>query len=207
LRLGCDSYKLVYHPVGIQISDYYRRHTDQRESVQIVTTARLHPIKNLKLALNIIYDLQKSNNIFYHIIGDGPSRFELEEHIQKLNLQNIVKLHGFLSNSETLKILSKSDIYLQTSKSEVLPLSIMEASSVGLPVVSSRVGSINEIVENEQSGYLCATKADFKDNIIELINSSDLRQKMGKKGREIIKSKYDIQKLNKKLEAIYKDYI
>ena len=142
----------------------------------------------------------------YYIAGNGADEYLLRFHIKRLNLESEVILKGELSKDGVKELLKRSDIYFQPSLSEALSNAIIEASFFKLPVVSSNIGGIPEVIENNISGFLSSIckPNDYADSLIKLIESKELRLQMGQKGHEIIKEKFDRVKELKKWMLIYK---
>jgi len=93
--------------------------------------------------------LKKSGTVFhYHIIGQGdPSR--LNTYISKYGMENEIKIVGALKHSEVFEYLKGIDLYVQPSKQEGLPRALIEAMSVAVPAIGSRVGGIPELLDDE----------------------------------------------------------
>lgn len=91
----------------------------------------------------------------YEVIvgGDGETQ-RLKEFVRNNDLESVVRFVGFVEGEEKEKILQEADIYVLPSYNEGLPISILEAMSYSMPIVSTNVGGIPEIVENKYNGYL-----------------------------------------------------
>lgn len=114
----------------------------------VVTLSRFDYQKNMREAFLIA---QRLPNMKFIWVGDGPEKVKLNEEIKNIKIKNI-KIIDFCDNS--LPYLGAGDIYLSTSKWEGLPLSILEAMSLGLPIVASNVIGHKDLVEKSQSGIL-----------------------------------------------------
>jgi glycosyltransferase involved in cell wall biosynthesis len=86
------------------------------------------------------------------IVGDGNYRSQLEQYAKDWGIEDRVKFYG--ERKDVIDILEESDIFVNPSYSEGLPTSVMEAASVGLPIVATDVGGTNEIIRNMESGLL-----------------------------------------------------
>ena len=118
----------------------------------MVSVCRFVRQKNIKEVLKIAKKLPEIN---FLIIGDGELLEEIKKSISEISLKNI-NLVG--SKKNIYDYLYKSDIYLSTSLYEGLPLSILEAMSVGLPIVASNVTGNLDTIEHGKSGYLYELK-------------------------------------------------
>jgi len=138
------------------------------------------------------------------IAGDG----ELEKAIsmtRELGLEDCVELLGWLSASDIQRELEKADVFLLPSHNEGLPMSLLEAMACGLPVVSTRVGGIPEVVKDSVNGLLieAGDKEALTQSIILLATEPSLRTKLGESAQETIRMHYSVEKLMPRLETIY----
>lgn len=110
-----------------------------------------HPEKIIEIADELI-NKRKENNVMFVLAGNGPLFEELKEKIEKLNLASKVKMIGSIENVGGL--LRGADLLLLTSEMEGMPIVILEALSMGVPVISTNVGGVKEIIEDEKQGFL-----------------------------------------------------
>jgi colanic acid/amylovoran biosynthesis glycosyltransferase len=168
--------------------------------------------KALQYAIKAIGKLIEEHpgyNIEYRIIGDGPLKNSLNDIVVRFGLNNHIKFLGAMDQEEVIKNLMDSDIFLLSSVAEALPVVLMEAQAIGLPVVTTGVGSISEIVLDNISGFIvpAGDMEAIKKKIAYLIEHTERWPEMGRAGRANVESKYDVNILNKKLEKIYKGLI
>src|SRR4030067_239880 len=90
------------------------------------------------------------------LVGDGPERYNVERLIERLNLQNSIKLTGF--RSDVANLFRCADIGVLCSETESAPLTLLEGMSTGLPMVAISVGGVPEIVNNGKNGLLSQPK-------------------------------------------------
>ena len=143
---------------------------------------RLAPIKRPDRVIELAKDL---GEITFLIGGDGELLSNLEKDLP-LN----VKLLGWTRPEE---IWALSDIALLTSDNEAQPISLIEASLAGLPVVAENVGSVSEVVDSEVTGLLVTNQAERIDALKRLSSSPDLRHKMGNAGKKYCEEKFGPQ--------------
>jgi glycosyltransferase involved in cell wall biosynthesis len=117
------------------------------------------------------------------VVGDGPRRAELERMSRDFGLQANVQFLG--SRSDVPRLLAAMDVFALTSHVEANPVSILEAMSVGRPVVATKVGSIHEAVLEGQTGYLVppGDAAKFSDRVLQLLHAPLLAHAIGTAGR------------------------
>jgi len=164
---------------------------------RIVSCASLFPVKNVKLlvkALREIYLINPRLLIEWNHFGDGPER-ELIENLSIKYLNNNIEwvLHGQVPNKNIIEFYKNNniDIFVNTSLSEGLPVSIMEALSCEIPVVAPAVGGIPEIINNS-NGFLLKKNYSAKNIglIIEKIASNKRNLNDKKKGAKEIWRKH-----------------
>lgn len=114
-------------------------------------------------------------------IGGNGEIEHVKQLIKEYGIADIVIFEGWVSGDKKIELLNKSDAYILPSYKEGLPISILEAMSYGMPIISTPVGGIPEIVSNGENGYLVepSNKEDIYKAIISLLNDSDLRNRMG----------------------------
>ena len=121
------------------------------------------------------------------------------------NIQNNISFPGWLDEIERDHYLKMSDIFFLPSYTEGMPMSILEAMGYGLPVVSTNIGGIPDLVKNNENGYLSdpGNTDEMAENILSILNNEKKRIQMGKKSLEIVREKYSLDKHIEKLKAIY----
>lgn len=115
---------------------------------KVVTVARFDYQKNL---LELVDVARYMSDYAFHVIGDGDDRVAIEAHIVRCGVKN-VHLHGASFN--VLADISDADVYLSTARWEGMPLAVLEAMSLGIPVVASDVVGNRDAVEELVTGYL-----------------------------------------------------
>ena len=135
---------------------------------------------------------EKGYNVNLNLVGDGKLKAKMEELIQKLGLNENVKMFGWIKDRRKLfEILKESDILVFTSKpGEGLGLTILEAMSQGLPVIATKCGGPEEVIKDGISGYLVDYSADedivnqFIDKIEFLIKNPGIYEEISKNNIE-----------------------
>ena len=203
-------------PVGLDTT-YYKNEiiNKSNDKIYIVFCGRLIKFKgidNLPIIANEIISNRKYKKVLFNVIGGGyeENRKELIKNINSYGLDNYFKLYGFLSQNDSIKIMSSSHIFIlpgiyENQRAETQGLVIQEAQSLGLPVVVTNAGGMKYGVLDEVSGFVVENQDinKFCDKIEALINNEDLRIKMGNAGREFIVKNYDSKVLGYKLEKLY----
>lgn len=209
IKLGANPKKCIVIHRSLQLVEYDDNFISKEELI-ISSVGRLVWEKGYPFALETMFILKQRNyNFKYYIAGNGLDENLLRFHIKRLNLDKNVIMTGELSRNEVLELLKKTDIYFQPSISEALSNSLIEASYYGLPIVSSNIGGIPEVVENNNSGFLTpiCKPEEYAESIIKLIKSECLRREMGENGHKIVKEKFDRRKEIAKWIHLYEEII
>ncbi|MFD1178274.1 glycosyltransferase [Paenibacillus puldeungensis] len=157
----------------------------EKKSIIIACPARLVAIKGHGYLLEAMRLLAKQHeNVVCWLIGDGVMRQDLERQVEELKLQNHVYFWG--KRHDVPELIAKADIVVLPSLQDNLPFSIIEAQSLGKPVVSSCIGGIVEMVEDGRNGFLVepANAIDLFEKLLLLVEDRDLRSKMAVAARE-----------------------
>lgn len=173
----------------------------RKNDALIVNVSRLVDQKNLFELIEICNLLKKTKFI---VLGEGDLFEKLSNEIERRNINNLLFL-GKVSN--VTDFLVASDIYLSTSFYEGHPLSILEAMSVGLPVVASNVVGNKDTIIHNQTGYLyelgnCKQASSF---ISELLKSENLRSKIGLNAKSQQRRCFNIKKMSSKYKNLYNE--
>ena len=166
----------------------------------ITTISRFDYAKNMPLAYEIAKNFKDNSNIVFLWLGDGNDRVKFESMAQKDDI-NII-FTGF--TDEILVYLSAADIYLSTSRWEGLPYALIEAQSLGIPIVATNVVGNNEVVENGKSGFLFENIQQACQDIEILLNDEKVYSRMQKGALLNFKDKFEIDVMVCKIEKIYK---
>lgn len=141
----------------------------------VVSCSRVVDIKRVYLIVKALSTIKKISIKWTHF-GDGPLYMETKEEATKVLLPNISwTMPGMVPNSDVLDFYKTNpvDCFINVSSSEGLPVSIMEATSFGIPIMATDVGGTNEIV-NEQTGILLPANPSIEEiasNLIDLLSS------------------------------------
>ncbi len=157
---------------GIDTSRFYV--ATEPPQADLILVARLVPIKRIDLFLEVIRRVRETlPQVSAVIVGDGPLRQALEEKAAALHISESVRFVGYHRDVEVW--LRQAKLFVLTSQSEGLALSLMEAMLCGLPAVAPKVGDLGELVTDSVNGYLVEehTPEVFADRILSLLTNSE----------------------------------
>ena len=161
LKFKQKKIEVIYNPVNI---DKFKNHRINRKKYReylgipanhfiLINVGSLTLQKSQRDLIKIMkMTIQKDSSITLLIVGDGPLKKDLEKQIFDHHLEKNIKLLGLRQDVESLLYIS--DAFILTSKWEGLPISILEAMAVGLPIISTAVGGIPEIIKDSMNGFL-----------------------------------------------------
>lgn len=144
-------YGIESHVVYNMVDDVFFQNlkTKQNAHFNFVSVGRMVPVKcfeNLILAMSF---MDHTKDVFLTLVGDGPERLKLEKLIKEKQLQNRIILTGLKKPEEVSQILCQSDCFVLSSHRETFGIVLIEAMAKGLPVISTRCGGPEDIVNNE----------------------------------------------------------
>ena len=141
------------------------------------------------------------------IVGTGTMHTRLNKLIKDLKLEKNVKLIGNVERENIAEYLNTLDIYVQSSISEGSPLTIKEAMAASLPIISTKVGGVPEMIIDGETGFLVphGDQEKFVHALIELINMDvTKRERIGENAFNFAMKNYSMELLAKRHAAIYK---
>jgi glycosyltransferase involved in cell wall biosynthesis len=163
--------------------------------LRIVSVGRLSPEKAQVGLLEACAKLvEEGLDIELEIVGEGPERGRLEERIRRLGLGDRCKLVGALPETEVFRRVEGADVFALSSLIEGLPVSLMEAMALGVPVVAPRLTGIPELVVDGETGVLFhpADWGGLAAALRRLLEDASLRSSLAAKGREKVACEYDV---------------
>lgn len=190
--IAANRIEVIYN--GIDVEAFQRdvevRTATRRElgivdsDIAVMQVARLNHLKDHLTAVRAWQRLKPHRSIRLFFIGDGEEREAIEKLIEELRLASTVTLLG--TRTDVSRLLNAADMFLMTSVSEGIPLTLIEAMANGLPCVSTDVGGIGEVIVNEETGLLSFAGDDeaIAANVLRMADSLEQRQQFGNAGRE-----------------------
>ncbi len=178
------------------------------EQTLVGTVARFNFQKGHQYTVDAIPTILKScPQTRFLFVGEGPTQARLADRVRRLGLEPYVTFAG--AREDIPEILSALDIFLLTSLYEGLPLSILEAMAVGLPVVATSVSGTPEAVTDEHTGLLIppADSQAVGSAVVRLVRDPGSRRRMGANGREMVHRRFDKSLMVRQVEHIYQNLV
>lgn len=173
------------------------------DEIVVGTVGRLVPVKNQAMLIDAIDRLrQTGTRVTALIAGEGPLRQDLERQIAAAGLDN-VRLLGERTDVE--RVFAAFDVFVLTSVSEGLSNTIQEAMASGLPVVATRVGGAEELVDEPRTGLLVPSQAPdaLAAALVSLVQDPARRAAMGRAGRERAMREFTLARMVGDYERLY----
>jgi glycosyltransferase involved in cell wall biosynthesis len=169
-----------------------------------VIVARLCADKDLATLLEAVALVIRDAADFRLVIaGDGPCMSDLRQQADRLNLTNHVQFLGMVQDVPAL--LKQARMYVLSSISEGVSLTLLEAMACGLPIVATRVGGTPEVVADGVTGLLVPPRdpAALASALLRLHRDEAATQRLGRAGRDRVEQDFDIRRMVASYEALY----
>jgi len=205
-----DSNKIEIVHCGIDI-DRFRPDKMNHDDFNILSVARLVEKKGLDYLIDSCYLLKQRGIDFKCIlVGGGPLERTLSCKINEFGLKNVVRMDGNLPQSQLDDLFRKADVFIlpsiitENGDRDGIPVSLMEAMSMEIPVISTRVSGIPELIENGISGLLVEEKSseELANAVTRLLDDPRLRAELGENGRKRIINDFNLRKEVSKLHDL-----
>ena len=192
----------------------YEKKTFNKKKVtnlRVCVVANLQRIKRIDIAIKVISKLKKTFDpkVILQIFGEKrePVFSELMKIVRDNKLEDNIKFMG--AKNPITNWMLKSQIMLATSQNEGLGLTVLEAMSLGVPVVASNHGGHKETIKNNKNGFLVELEDidGYVDVIMKLYNNTSLKNKIIRNGKKTIKEKYSLNKYLDRIDKVYKKLI
>jgi sugar transferase (PEP-CTERM/EpsH1 system associated) len=203
LRNGVDLSRFAGH---ISQAEARRALNLPAEGAVVGAVGRLVPVKDHLGLLETVALLGRDGlRPLIVIAGDGPLRGDIENRAAALGINHQIRLLGHRQDIDT--VLAALDIFVLPSRSEGLSNTILEAMAAGVPVVATRVGGADEMVEDGATGILVppASPQLLAPALARLLQDSGLRLAMGRAGRARVEREFDLLETVRQYEALYAD--
>ncbi|MBE6635612.1 MAG: glycosyltransferase [Ruminococcaceae bacterium] len=194
---------VLYNVISIDaLCEKMNRDTNEY-NYDIVYVGRLSYQKNPERFMRIFAEIvKKKPDVNIAVVGSGELKDEAEKLHSELGLGDNVHLLGYCSNP--LKMIHDSKAMIMTSRFEGTPMVALEALALGTPIVSTPVDGMCDLIENGKNGYLSDADGEITERLIEIIENSDLRERLSKEAKTDAVQRNDIPTYKEKIMSLYK---
>mgnify|MGYP000863670538 FL=1 len=214
----CSDQQTVVIPLGFDLSKFHENRIENRartrhqfqiadDEIAIGIVGRLAPIKNHLFFIDVLKEIARktTKKVKVFIVGDGTERTAIEQHIQAFNWpENVhIQLTSWIKEIEIFN--PGMDIICLCSKNEGTPVSLIEAQAANVPVISTNVGGVSDIVADKKTGIIVTsgTQTEYTEKLLELIENDGLRSEMSQSGWEYVKEQFHYTRLANDVKQLY----
>jgi glycosyltransferase involved in cell wall biosynthesis len=199
-------HKLHIVRCGVDPDLYTPRAEPENPVPNILCVGRLVPAKGQYILLEAC-GLLKKEGLEFHltIVGDGPDKLILEKAVNSGNMKGSATFTGALGQDKVRDYYQRADLFVLASFAEGVPVVLMEAMAKEIPVISTRITGIPELIEHEKDGLL-ATPGDAEDlanQIRKLLTTPRLRRELGVAGRKKVVTLYNQHTNNQQMATLF----
>jgi glycosyltransferase involved in cell wall biosynthesis len=204
-----ESVEVIYNGIDIgplpspELRATIRSQLGVSDDVLVIgTIGRLDPVKDIEMLLNAVGQLPEALPILVVVVGDGAERARLEQSAKRLTAHRQVRFLGHRDDAR--QWLAGFDVYVNSSISEGVSLTILEAMAAGLPIVATQVGGTPEVV-NESCGRLIPARnpSGLAEVLLMLGDNPECRRTLGRQARERVESHFTVERMVDQYRTIY----
>jgi glycosyltransferase involved in cell wall biosynthesis len=194
-----------FDSISTKVSDKLKNEIGLLSENQVIgIVARLAVEKDHKTSIHAFSEVLKANeNAILLIVGDGPLNESLRELARDLAIESSIRFLGFRQN--IAELISIFDIFVLSSTSEGMSLTLLEAMASKKPIVATNVGGNPEVVQDQLTGFIVPPQNPtlMAHAISNLLKDNELAKEFGLNGYQRIKSKYSLVSMTEKYKKLY----
>jgi glycosyltransferase involved in cell wall biosynthesis len=144
------------------------------------------------------------HDVTFVIVGEGPDEPSIRSRIDQLGLSARIRMLGF--RQDLLNVFRSFDVFaIPSVEGDTIPQVLMQALAIGLPVVSTTVGSIPDVVIEGDTGFVVPPRdaRALAERIARLLDDAALRTRMGQQGRLLVERCYSLERMLDRMEGVY----
>ena len=202
-------HKLFVARCGLELSklEEHRYPQGQKTRIRFVSVGRLSPEKGqIGLIDAFARVLCSGVDAELFLLGDGPERSRIEQHLRDSSLGGRFQLLGRAPEAQTLDVIASADVFVLSSFMEGLPVVLLEAMALGIPVIVPAIAGIPELVRHAETGMLF-TVGDWTDlaaSMKRLAEDETLRTRLAENARERVRIEFDVDRAIEPLVERYR---
>ncbi|MGM0532847.1 MAG: glycosyltransferase family 4 protein, partial [Bacteroidota bacterium] len=176
--------------------------SSEKKPLIILSTGRLAKQKGFSYLIDAAAGIiEEHPNVYFFLAGKGKQENELREKIVRKGMKKRFILLGFVEDIHSL--LKGADIFVFSSLFEGMPNSLLEAMAHGLPVVSTNVNGVSELIENGKNGYVVPPRdaSILQDALERLVKYPEQREAIGENAQKCVSEKFSIDHMVNKLDS------
>lgn len=199
--IPADKIRVIQNSVELIEPNPYKN-----EEKFILFMGKLDEKKGIYDLFNVIPDIiVKFSEIKLVLAGDGDTK-KIKQYVNNLGISDYLDFTGWVGSVEKHKLFSQTGIFVLPSYAEGLPMSVIEAMAYGIPVITTDVGGLPEVIENGVDGIIIkpGDRDALRDNILKLLNNADYRRKLSNNGYNRIGKEFNSKLFMEKISGVLK---
>ena len=211
--LPADGIELIYNAVSLDAAQItgdaaHLRSTYNLPPQSLICTAvgRLVPVKGYDILIEAMKQISSQvPQLVCLIVGEGECKDDLARQIHESGLENQVRLAGYQDRATVLSILKSSDIFAMPSRYEGIPIALLEAAALGLPIIASSGGGIPELVTDQRDALLTAPNDPqaLAAALLKLCNDMQYAKTLGASAQQRVQTHFDMNTQIHKTASAY----
>jgi glycosyltransferase involved in cell wall biosynthesis len=202
LTKGVKKVHLIHN--GIDINKWHPRDHDEiaagsKKSFAVGFIGRLSPEKRPLDFVRIAQEfLRHGGDVVFYVAGSGPEEGKMKEEVKRAGIEDKLHFLGQLDFNRLHELYQDLDVLLVPSYTEGLPINILEASSMRVPVVATNVGGVGEIIRHEHNGLLAEAGAvgQMAEHLLLLKTDRNFADNLGRNARHIVETEFSMLSLS-----------
>ncbi len=215
----CKENKIEVIPLGFDLKKFNddleenrgvtrAKYAIETDEIAVSIVGRLAPIKNHQFFLDVIQEIssRSTKKIAVFIVGDGSEREVIEKRIEQMSISTNVRIEMTSWIKEIGIFNAGMDIMCLTSDNEGTPVSLIEAQAACIPVITTDVGGVRDIVQEGETGFVVPKGSieKYAEKLLLLIEDENKRKKMSQNGWSFVEHKFHYTTLVKNMETYYR---
>lgn len=202
---GVPADRLWHIPNGIDCSgDTVQQYRPFGRPVRLLYLGRLSREKDPFALLDAVAILADQGvRVHLTIAGDGPAMPDIRQHIRTRKLQDMVHITGYVDDVPSQ--FASCDIFVNPSRTECMPNTILEAMRACVPIVATDVGGVGEMIRHDREALLCPPQNPQRlaDNVLRLVRDPDLAANIARRACERVVHEYSFERRMERMVALY----
>jgi glycosyltransferase involved in cell wall biosynthesis len=206
---GVPATRIARIPNGVERSRVNAdRNYQLHDPVRLVFVGRLHEQKGVDVLLRSFGELRArrpQQRLCLRLVGDGPLRGRLLAFAQEMDVSRDVEFVG--ARGDVAELLDRSDVFVLPSRAEGLSNALLEAMSVGLPVVASGVPGNEDVITHDRDGLLFKARDanSLTSELIRMLDDDRLREAIGRRARLTVEERYGMRRVARQYFELYEE--
>jgi glycosyltransferase involved in cell wall biosynthesis len=193
LKFNISKEKIIEIPNRVNLKIFYKQKNDFsiQDTIKLISVGRFVWEKDYLNLIDFLYNA--SLNFHLTLVGGGELKEQYINYLEEHKIEDKVTLIDWIEQDKLVDLIVNSDIYIQSSVSEGMPRTIVEAMALQMPIISTDVGSILGVLENNKNALVIKSNSneELKQAIETLINNDNLREEIAKQAYKDVLEKYE----------------